>query len=167
MKREAITIDPATGAVTEISADQGRAAFDLDHQLDEALLEVERGAIRAARLFYEIKHWGHFRALGFDTFWEYVAGKRQGRTWAKNLIDVHQTFRLGSGQHADSNGSEDSAYVARLCQIGAGQLAVIAAPYAGAENDDEREEWLSRAEVLSRVDLEQALNAANGIVSPL
>ncbi len=157
MSREAITVDPATGQVTEITADAGEAAFALDQELDQALFDVERGAIRAARIFYEIKHWGHYRALGYDTFWEYVASKRQGRRWVTGLIDVHETFRLRSSLSTANFGDEESTYVDRLCQIGTDALRLIAGPYAASEGDAEREEWLSRAETLSRSDLEHAV----------
>ncbi len=108
---------------------------------------IALGFLNLGKLCKEVKEDRIYTGLGYETFEEYLASVGLSRASVYRFIQIYERFVLGWGVAPD-----------RLAPIGWSKLGDIL-PVSTEEN---REEWLSKAESLTRSDLITEIRGETG-----
>lgn len=125
-------------------------AFDNVERIKKITNSLQRNLLDLGELFYENKINKYYRALGYDSWTEFLGDPDMGykESSVRGFILIYKKYRLAFKQPK-----------ALLAEAGFSKLRIISPV---VDSDESAEEWVQKASVLSRSDLITEVNEAQG-----
>lgn len=136
--------------MNDLEVKSGNISFEIHQKVIEAKQDIERSFIKLGGLLKEIRDQRIYESLGYDTFESYIAQPELAfdRSTVYAIIGVYEDFVLSVQSDID-----------KLAKIGYAKLNRV----RQFKNQDNFEEWIKKAEVLSLSDLSAEIREAKGI----
>lgn len=131
---------------------KGNVAFEIHNKVIEAKQDIERSFIKLGGLLKEIRDKRIYENLGHDTFEGYIAQPELAfdRSTVYAIIGVYEDFVMSNQSDID-----------KLVKIGYAKLNRV----RQFKDQDNFEEWIKKAEVLSLSDLSAEIKEVKGIAT--